>query len=385
MKTECVALIVAAGRGTRFGGDVPKQYSRLGGQPLLRHTLDAFIGHPRIDAVRVVIHPEDIGLYEDATRDLDLLLPVEGGAERQESVRRGLESLSPLQPHTVAIHDAARPFVSADIIDRVIAAIEHDAGAIPAVPVPDTLKRADRGRVIETVARTGLWQAQTPQAFRFLDILAAHRAADRADFTDDAAIAEHAGLAVAIVEGSADNFKVTNADDLQRAERLLAARGGDVRVGNGFDVHRFGAGDHLWLCGVRLAHERGLIGHSDADVALHALTDALLGAAGEGDIGVFFPPSEARWKGAASDQFLRHAAQLIRRRKGVIVHVDVTIICEQPRIGPHRAAMIAMIAETLAIEPGRVSVKATTTEGLGFAGRGEGIAAQATATLRMPG
>jgi len=266
----------------------------------------------------------------------------------------------------------------------VLAALDDAEGSIPALPMSDTVKRGENGRVLETVDRSQLWRAQTPQGFRFAAILRAHRAARGSELSDDAAVAERAGLSVRLVLGNEENFKVTTSEDLLRAEQLLAARAGDIRTGQGFDVHAFGDGDHLWLCGVKIAHERGLIGHSDADVGLHALTDAILGALGAGDIGMHFPPSDPKWRGLASHRFLRHAADLVATASGSIVHADVTIICERPKVGPHRDAMVARIAEILAIERRRVSVKATTTEKLGFTGRGEGIAAQAVATIRLP-
>jgi 2-C-methyl-D-erythritol 4-phosphate cytidylyltransferase/2-C-methyl-D-erythritol 2,4-cyclodiphosphate synthase len=380
-----VALVVAAGRGSRFGAGVPKQYAALGGRPLLGHSLEAFARHPRIDRVKAVIHPDDRALYERAAAGLDLLEPAAGGATRQDSVRRGLESLEALAPAAVLIHDGARPFVEAAVIDRVLDALGGAPGAIAALPVTDTLKRAQNDRIAETIERAGLWRAQTPQGFRFADILAAHRAAETAgpELTDDAAVAERAGLAVALVEGAPDNIKVTTGDDLLRAERWLAGAT-ETRVGQGFDVHRFAPGDHVMLCGLRVPHEAGLKGHSDADVGLHALTDAILGALGAGDIGVHFPPSDARWKDTDSAVFLTHARDLVAARGGRIAHVDVTLVCERPRIGARRVEMVARLAELLGIEAERVSVKATTTEGLGFTGRGEGIAAQATATLSLP-
>jgi 2-C-methyl-D-erythritol 4-phosphate cytidylyltransferase/2-C-methyl-D-erythritol 2,4-cyclodiphosphate synthase len=381
--TECVALIVAAGRGTRAGGALPKQYRALGGRPVLRWSLERFGSHPRIGAVRAVIHPDDRALYDEAAAGLDLLPPVHGGATRQESVRLGLESLETLRPKTVLIHDAARPFIDADTIARTIDALAESPGAIVAVPVADTIKRGESGRVAGTVDRTGLWRAQTPQGFRFADILAAHRAAAGADLSDDAAVAERAGLAVALVQGSEMNTKLTSEDDLRRAA-LLAAAASETRVGTGFDVHAFGPGDHVWLCGVKVPHTQALVGHSDADVALHALTDAILGAIGAKDIGAHFPPSDPRWRGASSDQFLAHAVSLLAARGGSVVHADVTIICERPKVGPHRDAMIQRLAVILGTDPARCSVKATTTEGLGFTGRGEGIAAQAVATIRLP-
>ncbi|MBV9521936.1 MAG: bifunctional 2-C-methyl-D-erythritol 4-phosphate cytidylyltransferase/2-C-methyl-D-erythritol 2,4-cyclodiphosphate synthase [Alphaproteobacteria bacterium] len=380
----CIALVVAAGRGTRLGGPLPKQYLPLGGVPLLRHSLAALRRHPGVATVSAVIHPDDRALYEAAADGLDLLPPVPGGAQRQDSVRNGIENLAARAPARILIHDGARPFIDAAIIDRVLAALDTRSGAIAALPLRDTLKRGADGRVAQTLDRTALWRAQTPQGFRFADILAAHRAAAGLDLSDDAAVAERAGLEVALVTGSEDNFKVTTMEDLARAERLLAARHGDIRTGQGFDVHAFGAGDRVWLCGIEVPHGQGLTGHSDADVGLHALTDALLGTIGAGDIGVHFPPSDPAWRGAPSHRFLRHAAALVAKAGGVIAHVDVTLICERPKIGPHRAAMVARIAEILAVEPSRVSVKATTTEQLGFTGRGEGIAAQAVATVRLP-
>ncbi|MCH7711291.1 MAG: bifunctional 2-C-methyl-D-erythritol 4-phosphate cytidylyltransferase/2-C-methyl-D-erythritol 2,4-cyclodiphosphate synthase [Proteobacteria bacterium] len=387
----CAALIVAAGRGERFGHEVPKQYLPLAGAPVLRHSAATFTANPGIGAVRVVIHEDDRDRYAEAVAGLDLLAPVTGGATRRESVRLGLESLAELAPDRVLIHDAARPFVDTATIARVIAALDHAPGAIAAVPLSDTLKRGDGARIIETVPRQGLWRAQTPQAFRFADILAAHRAFAAGEPgdepTDDAAIAERAGLTVSLVAGSEENFKLTTPEDLERAERLLGAAKGDVRTGLGFDVHGFGDGrdgrQHLMLCGVKVPHDATLTGHSDADVGLHALTDALLGAIGAGDIGEHFAPDDPKWRGADSAIFLRHAVGLIADRGGEIGHVDITLICEKPKIGPHRADMRARIAGLLGIAPDKVNVKATTTDGLGFLGRGEGIAAQAVATVRL--
>ena len=380
-----VALIVAAGRGQRFGGALPKQYASLAGAPLLRHTLLAFAGHPGIAEVRAVIHPDDRNLYDAAAEGLSLAEPVAGGRNRQESVLRGLESLSDTAPDHVLIHDGARPFVSSAVIERVLAALQDAPGAIAALPVVDTLKREAAGAVAGTQDRSGLWGAQTPQGFRFRDILDAHRAAAGEELTDDAAVAERAGLTVRLVEGSRENLKVTSQDDLQTAERWLRGQQDETRIGQGFDVHAFGPGDHVTLCGVRVDHDAGLVGHSDADVGLHALTDAILGALGAGDIGSHFPPSDPKWKGADSGKFLAHARDLVSARGGRLVHLDVTLICERPQVGPHRAAMVTRIAELLAMPAERVSVKATTTEKLGFTGRGEGIAAQAVATIRLPG
>ena len=381
-----VALIVAAGRGERFGSDLPKQYVPLGGQPLLRHCVAHLSRHPAIAAVRVVIDPDARQHYEAAVEGLPVLDPVPGGASRQESVRRGLESLEADAPDTILIHDGARPFCAPDLVDRVLGGLVDHQGAIAALPVVDTLKRADGDGVIAaTLDRAGMWRAQTPQGFRYHAILEAHRAATgRDDLTDDAAVAEIAGLDVALVPGAEDNFKVTTPQDLDRAEAILAGRQDDVRVGNGFDVHRFGPGTAVMLCGVEIPHDRGLAGHSDSDVALHALTDALLGALGDGDIGRHFPPSDPQWRGAASEIFVRDAVARLRRRNGAIAHADITLICEAPKVAPHAEAMRARVAAMLGIEPARVSIKATTTEGLGFTGRGEGIAAQATVTLRLP-
>lgn len=381
------ALIVAAGRGSRFGGALPKQYLRLAGVPVLRRAVLAFLGHPRIDRICVVIHPDDRALCAQALAGLDLAPPVAGGPSRQDSVRLGLESLADQPSDHVLIHDAARPLVDGAVIGRVIDALADTPAAIAAVPVTDTLKRADDasgGLVTATVARDGLWRAQTPQGFHFQPLLDAHRALAGEALTDDAAVAERAGMAVTIVPGSEDNMKLTTEADFDRAERLLAATA-ETRTGSGFDVHRFGEGDHVMLCGVMVPHAAGLEGHSDADVALHALTDALLGTIAEGDIGVHFPPSDPRWRGAASRLFVRHAADLVRAAGGTIVHVDLTIICERPRLGAHRDAMRDAVATMLAIDRARVSIKATTTERLGFTGRGEGIAAQAIATVRLAG
>src|SRR5712671_2772890 len=364
--TATCALIVAAGRGTRFGGDLPKQYLPLGGATVLRHAVNAFAAHPRIAGVLVAIRPEDRALFDRAVAGLSVLPPVPGGAERQDSVRLGLEALAVHKPERVLIHDGARPFPDAALIGRVIEGLDEAPAAIPALPLGDTVKRVEDGRIRETIDRSQLWRAQTPQGFHFDAILAAHRQMAGHVLTDDAAVAEAAGIAPLIVAGSEDNLKVTTAEDLAAAERLLAARRGDVRVGQGFDVHPFAPGDHLWICGVRIPHGMSLAGHSDADVGLHALTDAVLGAIGAGDIGIHFPPSDPRWRGAASHQFLSHAADLVRARGGTVVAVDVTVICERPKIAPHRAAMVERIAAILGIRPDCVSVEATTTEKLGL-------------------
>lgn len=381
-------LIVAAGRGRRFGGPLPKQYAPLHGQAVLTHTLARFLEHPAVDRVRCVIHPDDRDLYAAAVAGFDdgsvvLMDPVPGGATRQESVRLGLESLKSLDPQTVLIHDAARPFIDDAIIGGVLAALDEQIGALPALPVNDTLKRGKGGVIEATHPRDGLYRAQTPQGFHFTEILDAHRELQGKELTDDAQLFERAGRPVALTPGSEDNFKITSEEDLMRAERLLAVTD-IIRTGSGFDAHRFGPGDFVTLCGVAIPFDQGLEGHSDADVALHALTDALLGAIGAGDIGSHFPPSDPQWKGASSDRFLAHAAQLVRAGGGEIVNVDVTVICEAPKVGPHKDAMVERVAAILGLPPERVSVKATTTEGMGFTGRREGIAAQAVANVSTP-
>lgn len=389
---SCVALIVAAGRGARAGGSgsVPKQYASLGRCSVLALTIAQFEPLEAIHAIRVVIHPDDGQSYARAVAGCGgkLLPPVYGGATRQASVLAGLESLASAPPRRVLVHDAARPFVDADTILRVVAALDLAPGAIAALPLADTLKRSDgaRATIASTLDRAGLWRAQTPQGFDFGSILDAHRRARdqcRADFTDDAAVAEWAGLEVRLVAGTERNLKITTAEDIAMAEQRLSPAM-ETRTGTGFDVHRFTDGDHVWLCGVRIPHSHRLEGHSDADVGLHALTDAILGAIGDGDIGQHFPPSDHRWKGAASHLFLADAARRVAARGGSIVNVDVTLLCEAPRVGPHREAMRDRIAAILAIAKDRVGVKATTTEGLGFTGRREGIAAMATASVRLP-
>lgn len=380
----CAALIVAAGRGSRFGGEIPKQYAKLAGQAVLGWTIRAFSSHPGVNMIRVVIHPDDEPLYRKAAGSLDLLPPTHGGASRQDSVLMGLESLEQLAPDTVLIHDAARPFVTSETISNVLDGLRVARGAVPAVSVRDTLKRGNVGeKISETVDRHALWQAQTPQGFRYTAILDAHRRIAGSELTDDAAVGEQAGLDVILVEGDENNFKVTAMNDLTRAETILA-RTAETRTGMGFDAHRFGSGDHVILCGVAIPHDNGLQGHSDADVAFHAITDALLGATGNGDIGYHFPPSDPAWSGANSETFVAHAARLIGDLGGRIINVDVTVICERPKIGPHRTAMRERIGAVLRMPVDRISVKATTTERLGFTGRGEGIAAQAVATVQIP-
>ena len=370
-----IALIVAAGRGTRFGGPEPKQYLPLGDRTVLAAAAMAL--RPFMP-VACVIHPDDGERYRAATAGLDLLAPVFGGPDRQASVRNGLEALAADPPRHVLVHDAARPDLPPAVVRRIVEALETHDGAAPGLPVADTLKRVEEGRSTGTVSRDGLWRIQTPQGFRFSALLEAHRQAAPGAFSDDTALAEAAGLAIAVVPGDTRLEKVTEPGD---AARLTAP---DIRTGSGFDVHRLVPGDGVTLCGVRIAHDRTLAGHSDADVGMHALTDAILGALAEDDIGRHFPPGDAEWRGAASEIFLAHARDMASARGGRILHCDVTLVCEAPRIGPHRDAMRAELARILAIPVDRVSVKATTSEKLGFTGRGEGIAAQATATLALP-
>ena len=378
-----VALVVAAGRGSRFGGELPKQWMELDGRPLLRHSLGILAAHPDIAEVRAVIHPDDMARYENAAAGLRLNPPIHGGATRQESVRLGLEALGDNPPDLVLIHDGARPFLDPGVIHRVLAALKTHQGAIPALPVHDTLKRGKDGAITGTEPRDGLFRAQTPQGFRYADILEAHRKSAGRELTDDAAVLEANGVSVALVEGHEDNVKITTRSDLARAAARFE-RPGEVCVATGYDVHRFAPGDHVMLCNIAVPHSHGLEGHSDADAPLHALTDALLGCLGAGDIGRHFPPTDPRWKGADSALFLSYVAELVASAGGRIQHVDITLICERPKVGPHRAAMVSRLAELLNLPEGRVSVKATTTEGLGFTGRQEGIAAQATATVILP-
>ena len=382
------AVIVAAGRGLRAGADMPKQFRQIGGAPMIRRSLLMFVEHAKVGAVQTVIHQDDVAMFQSSVAGLDVLPPVFGGATRQNSVRAGLEALAPRQPDIVLIHDAARPYASAALVSRAIAAAERSGAAIPALPVTDTVKTVDAdGLVDKTLDRNALRLVQTPQSFAFPALLEAHRraaAAGRNDFTDDAALAEWAGLKVSVFEGEPGNIKITNAGDFVRAEAMQFAALGDLRTGTGIDVHAFGPGDHVTLGGIRIAHDRSLVGHSDADVALHALTDAILGSLAEGDIGAHFPPSDPQWRNASSDRFLAFAVERVSARGGRIGHLDLTLVCEAPRIGTHRDAMRAKIAALAGIAIARVAVKATTSEKLGFTGRGEGIAAYATATVRLP-
>lgn len=376
------ALLMAAGTGTRFGAPVPKQYLPLLGRPVIRHAAEVLLREGLVRRILPVVAEGEQARVAALLEGMPVLPPVAGGATRAQSVRAGLEALAADAPRLVLVHDAARPVIPDGTIPALRAALDDVPGAIPAQPVSDTLKRGAAGRIVETVPREGLFRAQTPQAFRFDALLAAHRAGD-GSATDDAALLEAAGLAVALVPGAESNVKITWPEDLARVEAHLAARL-IPRMGTGFDVHRLVEGRPLILCGVTVPHPLGLSGHSDADVGIHALCDAIYGAMAEGDIGRWFPPSEAEWKDADSARFLRHAAGRIAARGGVLANADVTLICERPKIAPHAEAMRARLAELLGVAVGAVSVKATTTERLGFPGRGEGIAAQAAAVVLLP-
>ena len=376
------ALLMAAGHGARFGAPTPKQYLPLLGRPVIRHAAEALLREGRVDRLLPVVAAGGGGRVAALLAGLPVLSPVAGGATRAESVRAGLEALAADAPDIVLVHDAARPVIPPGTIPALLAALDNAPGAIPAQPVSDTLKRGVEGRILETVPRDGLFRAQTPQAFRYAALREAHRAGD-AGATDDAALLEAAGQAVALVAGAESNVKITWPEDLARVEAHLAARM-IPRMGTGFDVHRLVEGRPLILCGVTVPHPLGLSGHSDADVGIHALCDAIYGALAEGDIGRWFPPSEAEWKDADSARFLRHAAGRIAARGGVLANADVTLICERPKIAPHAAAMRTRLAELLGVSVDAVSVKATTTERLGFPGRGEGIAAQAAAVVLVP-
>jgi len=390
------ALIVAAGRGSRAGEGIPKQYRSLSGKPVLALSLEAFLRHPGIGKTLAVIHPDDQDLYDESIAALPAeltghLLPVaHGGETRQDSVRNGLEAFLEFAPARVLIHDAARPFAPRTLIDRALEAAEKWEAAVPGIAVTDTIKVVgSQNEVVSTPDRASLRAIQTPQTFHFASLLEAHRkaaAANLRNFTDDGALAEWAGLTVHVFQGDPLNTKLTHASDFPEAERRL--RGSSMtyvtRLGTGFDVHAFGDGDHVWLGGIKVPHDRGVVAHSDGDVILHALTDALLGALADGDIGTHFPPSDPQWRGASSDRFLAHAAALVRGRGGLIDHLDATLLCERPRLGPYREAMRQRIADICGLRLDQVSLKATTTEKLGFTGRSEGIAAQAAATIRLP-
>ena len=377
MDQKISGLIVAAGRGVRAGGGIPKQYRMIAGKTVLRRAAEALLAHPDISNLQIVIHPDDSDLYTDATKDLPVLPVVWGGKTRSDSVLLGLKALEKSSPDTVLIHDAARSNLPIEVIDNVLNALQSSQGAVPCLAVIDALWRG--GRHVKTPeSRQNLWRAQTPQGFDFKTILNAHQTATRpAD--DDVALARQTGIKVTIVEGSERNFKITTPADFARAEKELKHM--DIRTGNGFDVHAFGVGEFVTLCGIQIPHSHGLSGHSDADVAMHAVTDAIFGALCEGDIGQWFPPSEAKWKGADSAIFLKKAVQRADEREFAITHIDCTIICETPKIGPHATVMRAKMAEIAGLTIDRISVKATTSEKLGFTGRNEGIAAMATATL----
>lgn len=385
MKKNVVALIVAAGESRRFGSELPKQYQILDGKSLLRRSVEAFLKHPDISGVLVVVNPAHLAYYAEHTKGLKLLPHTDGGATRQESVTMGLESLATYSPPPdyVLIHDAARPNITTELISRVIAGLGETEAVIPALPVFDTLKHVEEERIIGTIERKKLFRAQTPQGFRFKEILEAHRNCAGYECTDDSAVAEHSGLPVKIVAGSEHNYKITTQEDMEDARMLLAANY-ETRVGTGFDAHKITTGKTVTICGIAIDAGFGLEGHSDADVGLHALVDAMLGTIGAGDIGVHFPPSDPKWRGANSSQFVTHALGLLKERGGQIIHADITVICEKPHISPHRDKMVAHVAKLLEIDKSRVSVKATTTEKMGFTGRGEGIVAQAAATVKLP-
>lgn len=386
--SSTAVILVAAGRGRRSGEGIPKQYRPIKGTSALRRSIGLFHGTPGVSRVQVVIHPDDRELYDEAAQGFDLPPPVPGGETRQASVLAGLAALEPERPTQVLIHDAARPFASPALVARAIEAARTTGAAIPALRIADTVKTVDAdGRIAGTADRDTLRFVQTPQAFAFGPLLAVHRKAAQAgrdEFTDDAALMEWGGHPVFTFEGESGNFKLTTPEDFMRAETMLHDRLSDVRTGMGFDVHEFGPGDHVTLGGVRIAHDHGLSGHSDADVVLHAAVDAILGALAEGDIGDHFPPSDPQWKGATSDRFLKFAAERVAKRGGIIAHLDINVVSEAPRIGPHRDAMRRRIAEIAGITPDRVGVKATTNEGMGFIGRREGMVAYATATIRLP-
>lgn len=390
-------LVVAAGRGSRAGAGLPKQYRAIAGEPLIARTMRAMLASPLVECVTPVIHPDDEDLYTTSTAALDRVAanrigrPTHGGATRQESVHAGLEALAcrnGAKPDIVLIHDGARPFTSPGLIDRAVRHARLYGAAVPGFPVTDTIKEIGRsGAIVGTPDRSSLRAVQTPQAFSFGLILDAHRRAAgerRHDLTDDAAVAEFAGHKVFVFEGELDNAKITTPDDFDRAEGRLLSNLPDIRTGQGYDVHAFDVGDHVWLGGLKLPHDKALSGHSDADVVLHAITDAILGAIGDGDIGAHFPPSQAQWKGAASDLFLQDAMARVAKRGGLVAHIDATVVCERPKIGPHREAMRERIAAITGLTVDRIAIKATTSERLGFTGREEGIAALAIATVRLP-
>ncbi|UTW57444.1 bifunctional 2-C-methyl-D-erythritol 4-phosphate cytidylyltransferase/2-C-methyl-D-erythritol 2,4-cyclodiphosphate synthase [Kordiimonas sp. SCSIO 12603] len=382
---KIAVIIVAAGRGTRAGTDGPKQYEKICGKAIIDHTLKSISSSIKEATIVPVIHKDDHQRYEQLTHKNCALPPVIGGETRQESVLNGLLALQDYDPDYVLIHDAARPFIVKETIEKLISGLNNSKRALlPAVPIVDTLKHVTEDIIEKTVDRTSLYAVQTPQAFRYGEILEAHKNAPHKNFTDDAAVFEHFGGKVTIVDGLETNFKITRPEDFLKATNLMMMQLADIRVGSGYDVHRFDKGDHVWLGGIKIPHTHKLKGHSDADVALHALTDAILAAISEGDIGTHFPPSDEQWRGAPSHIFLEKAQKLVAEKDGIIAHVGICIICEKPKIGPHKDTIRQKIADLLDIEISRVSVQATTTEKLGFTGREEGIACQATATIRLP-
>lgn len=391
MTERVIALLVAAGKSERMRADLPKPYANLGDEALLKRAVKTFLSHPEINGVRVVIRREHHALYKKAIEGLTLFPCVVGGESRQESVRLGLESLAHRPPEIVLVHDAARPLVSPELIDRVLEGLKKSSAVVPALPVTDTLKRVDNDTIAETLDRKQVYAVQTPQGFHFAPLLEAHRKLQGKNLTDDAALMEKTGAKVTLVDGDPDNIKITTEKDIERMTSLLALDT-ETRTGIGYDVHALKPHErdtpmnrqYVKICGIKIPFTHYLEGHSDADVGLHVLTDAMLGAMGEGDIGLHFPPDDRKWQGAESERFLLHAYELLKQHGGEIVHLDVTLICERPKISDHRAPMVHHIAQILKIEENRVSVKATTTEGLGFIGRGEGIAAQAVVTVRLP-
>ncbi len=391
---KIVALITACGRGNRFnrGEGIPKQYLPLAGVPLLRHTILAFLNHPQISDVICVIHPDDTALYEEAAAGLDLLNPIFGGETRQASIRMGLEALRDYNPVQVLIHDGVRPFVSKRVISGILEKLETHPAVIPAIAVEDTLKKIGDGKIEWTLERENLWRAQTPQGFIYQDILNSHIAFKDLHFTDDAALNEYAGIPVAIVPGSQNNFKITTEEDYDRAKRMVSFLIHEIkeetRCGSGFDVHAFrdkkkGENNFIRICGIDVEFEKKIEAHSDGDVGIHAAIDALLGAIGDGDIGEHFPPSDQKWKNCDSREMLKIINDLLKKRSARLINLDITIICEKPKILKHKERMKEALAEILGISKTRINVKATTTEQLGFLGRGEGIAAQAIASVIM--
>ncbi len=387
---QTAVIILAAGRGSRAGSGAPKQYRNLLDKPVIARTLEVFLSafedFEPAAVIVPVIHADDHELFQQCVVGIDgLAEPVIGGATRQQSVRNALEQLAENPPDYVQIHDAARPFVTKGLIRSLFSIVDNGtSAAVPTRAVVDTLVRKSGPSQLEAVARDNLYTVQTPQVFKFDEILAAHRAAKHDNYTDDASVFTAGGGEVTFVEGLEQNFKITTAEDFQKAKRMIAGDCTDVRVGSGYDVHRFEGGNSVRLCGIEIPHDKKLKGHSDADVALHALTDAILSAIADGDIGTHFPPSDEQWRGAVSEKFLSFACGRVRDLSGMISHLAVTIICEMPKISPHAAAMRERVADIVGIDVSRVSVQATTTEKLGFAGRGEGIAAQATATIKLP-